>query len=168
MNPVSLVLISSSAPGCTLALPRIPVMLSRSTGSLGEQILVGHFGTLGTLDRYTLYFTSLHPPNLHSSRTKVFLPRQSLRLKNLHAAAIRTIIYLLNQFPIFIMAQTPEQRKRNAKFTKEQNAKRGKPAQELQKKQSFKSPVSPMVLGILGFVVFGGLLFELLSRFFLS
>lgn len=44
-------------------------------------------------------------------------------------------------------AQTPEQRKRNAKFTKEQNAKRGKPAQELKKKQEFKSPVSPMVLG---------------------
>ncbi|KAK0109559.1 hypothetical protein ONS95_002245 [Cadophora gregata] len=46
------------------------------------------------------------------------------------------------------MAQTPEQRKRNAKFTKEQNAKRGKPAQELKKKQEFKSPVSPVVLGI--------------------
>ncbi|KAL5317806.1 hypothetical protein ACEPPN_014906 [Leptodophora sp. 'Broadleaf-Isolate-01'] len=45
------------------------------------------------------------------------------------------------------MAQTPEQRKRNAKFTKEQDAKRGKPTQELKKKQEFKSPVSPVVLG---------------------
>ncbi|TVY89014.1 hypothetical protein LAWI1_G004990 [Lachnellula willkommii] len=86
------------------------------------------------------------------------------------------------------MAQTPEQRKRNAKFAKEQSAKRGKPASEIKKKQDFKSPISPVWLGefvssvmedgygcggvlgtgwsILGFVVFGGLIFELLSRIF--
>ncbi|TVY36133.1 hypothetical protein LSUB1_G005572 [Lachnellula subtilissima] len=85
-------------------------------------------------------------------------------------------------------AQTPEQRKRNAKFAKEQTAKRGKPASEIKKKQNFKSPISPFWLGefissvaaegyglggslkiagfILGFVVFGGLIFELLSRIF--
>ncbi|TVY14222.1 hypothetical protein LARI1_G006096 [Lachnellula arida] len=45
------------------------------------------------------------------------------------------------------MAQTPEQRKRNAKFAKEQSAKRGKPASEIKKKQDFKSPISPVWLG---------------------
>ncbi|TVY58119.1 hypothetical protein LCER1_G001624 [Lachnellula cervina] len=64
------------------------------------------------------------------------------------------------------MAQTPEQRKRNAKFAKEQTAKRGKPASEIKKKQDFKSPISPVWLVVLGFVVFGGLIFELLSRIF--
>ncbi|KUJ15576.1 uncharacterized protein LY89DRAFT_117044 [Mollisia scopiformis] len=39
-------------------------------------------------------------------------------------------------------AQTPEQRKRNAKFAKEQSLKRGKPASEIKKKQDFKSPIS--------------------------
>ncbi|CZS89671.1 related to secretory pathway protein YSY6 [Rhynchosporium agropyri] len=66
------------------------------------------------------------------------------------------------------MAQTPTQRKANLKFQKDLDSKRGKPTQEVKKKQDFKSPVSPMVLGILGFVVFGGLVFELISRFFLS
>ncbi|PSS25221.1 hypothetical protein M430DRAFT_15948 [Amorphotheca resinae ATCC 22711] len=64
------------------------------------------------------------------------------------------------------IAQTPEQRKRNQKFAKEQTAKRGKPASEIKKKQEFKSPISPVALALLGFVVFGGLLFELLSRIF--
>jgi len=69
----------------------------------------------------------------------------------------------------------------------------GKPTQDVKKKQEFKSPVSPfwlgmfsqlfgfqaldcwkihiltwsLFLGALGFVVFGGLIFELLSRFFM-
>ncbi|KAG9230241.1 hypothetical protein BJ875DRAFT_162582 [Amylocarpus encephaloides] len=64
------------------------------------------------------------------------------------------------------MAQTPEQRKRNAKFAKEQTARRGKAPQEIKKKQDFKSPISPFWLVILGFVVFGGLGFELISRIF--
>ncbi|EKD14112.1 hypothetical protein MBM_07789 [Drepanopeziza brunnea f. sp. 'multigermtubi' MB_m1] len=66
--------------------------------------------------------------------------------------------------PTSTMAQTPEQRKRNEKFNKQQDAKRGKPTQEIIKKQSFKSPVSPVVLGLLAFVIFGGLVFELISR----
>jgi len=66
------------------------------------------------------------------------------------------------------MAQTPQQRKANAKFVKEQDAKRGKPASEIQKKrENFKSPISPFWLAVLGFVVFGGLIFELISRIFL-
>jgi len=65
------------------------------------------------------------------------------------------------------MAQTPQQRKANQKFAKDLNAKMGKPASEIKKKQDFKSPISPIWLGVLGFVVFGGLVFELISRFFL-
>ncbi|KIN03826.1 hypothetical protein OIDMADRAFT_118078, partial [Oidiodendron maius Zn] len=62
--------------------------------------------------------------------------------------------------------QTPEQRKRNQKFAKGLTAKMGKPQSEIKKKQDFKSPISPLYLGLLGFVVFGGLIFELLSRIF--
>ncbi|CAK7233072.1 hypothetical protein SBRCBS47491_008483 [Sporothrix bragantina] len=67
------------------------------------------------------------------------------------------------------MAQTPEQRRRNAKFVKEQDARRGKSEAELKRrnKEVQKSPVSPLLLGVLAFVVFGGLVFEVFSRFFI-
>jgi len=61
------------------------------------------------------------------------------------------------------MAQTPEQRKRNEKFAKDQTARRGKSEVQI-KKQNSKSPISPLWLGLLGFVIFGGLLFELISK----
>ncbi|KAJ9142659.1 hypothetical protein NKR23_g7111 [Pleurostoma richardsiae] len=66
------------------------------------------------------------------------------------------------------MAQTPEQRRRNLKFAKEQDARRGKSEEQLKKraKDVPKSPISPLWLGVLGFVVFGGLIFEILSRMF--
>ncbi|KAI0012864.1 hypothetical protein F4779DRAFT_567188 [Xylariaceae sp. FL0662B] len=66
------------------------------------------------------------------------------------------------------MAQTLEQRRRNAKFTKEQDARRGKSEGEIKKraKEVAKSPISPFWLIILGFVVFGGLIFEVISRIF--
>lgn len=44
-------------------------------------------------------------------------------------------------------AQTPQQRKANLKFHKDQEQKMGKPPAELKKKESFKSPVSPIWLG---------------------
>ncbi|KAI1429433.1 hypothetical protein F5Y12DRAFT_709916 [Xylaria sp. FL1777] len=73
----------------------------------------------------------------------------------------------LQSFPMH-KAQTLEQRRRNAKFVKEQDARRGKAETEIKKrnKDAVKSPISPFWLGILGFVVFGGLLFELISRIF--
>ncbi|KAI1261237.1 hypothetical protein F5Y18DRAFT_431322 [Xylariaceae sp. FL1019] len=65
-------------------------------------------------------------------------------------------------------AQTLEQRRRNAKFVKDQDARRGKSDAEIKKKtkEVVKSPISPFWLGILAFVVFGGLVFEIFSRFF--
>ncbi|KAG9243619.1 hypothetical protein BJ878DRAFT_423194, partial [Calycina marina] len=63
--------------------------------------------------------------------------------------------------------QTPQQRKANIKFNNGNMNKMGKPTAEIKKKQEFKSPVSPFWLGVLGFVVFGGLIFELLSRLFM-
>ncbi|KAL1879079.1 hypothetical protein VTK73DRAFT_7405 [Phialemonium thermophilum] len=68
------------------------------------------------------------------------------------------------------MAQTPQQRRANAKFAKEQDARRGKSEEQLKKraKDQPKSPISPIWLAILGFVVFGGLIFEVLSRLFTS
>ncbi|PSR79196.1 hypothetical protein BD289DRAFT_442842 [Coniella lustricola] len=64
------------------------------------------------------------------------------------------------------MAQTPQQRRANAKFVKEQEARRGKSSEELKKrnKEVVKSPISPVWLGLLAFVVFGGIIFEVLSR----
>ncbi|KAL7625421.1 hypothetical protein AAE478_004641 [Parahypoxylon ruwenzoriense] len=66
------------------------------------------------------------------------------------------------------MAQTLEQRRRNAKFAKDQDARRGKSETEIKKrtKALSKSPISPFWLGILAFVVFGGLIFEVLTRIF--
>ncbi|KAI0873620.1 FAD-binding domain-containing protein [Hypoxylon argillaceum] len=65
-------------------------------------------------------------------------------------------------------AQTLEQRKRNAKFVKDQDARRGKAETDIKKrtKDTAKSPISPFWLGVLGFVIFGGLLFEVISRVF--
>ncbi|KAM6487050.1 hypothetical protein HDV62DRAFT_385713 [Trichoderma sp. SZMC 28011] len=67
-----------------------------------------------------------------------------------------------------LQAQTLEQRRRNAKFAKDQENKMGKSEDQLKKrtKETPKSPISLFWLAILGFVVFGGLVFELLSRFF--
>ena len=48
-------------------------------------------------------------------------------------------------------AQTPQQRKANEKFKKSQDAKRGKSASEIKKKEDFKSPISPLWLGMLSF-----------------
>lgn len=66
------------------------------------------------------------------------------------------------------MAQTLEQRRRNAKFAKGQEARMGKSDDQTKKrvKETPKSPISPVWIGVLGFIVFGGLLFEGLSRMF--
>lgn len=66
------------------------------------------------------------------------------------------------------MVQTPEQRKRNERFAKQQNAKRGKPAVESKTKLEFKSPLNPILAGLLAFIIIGGLAFELISRIFNS
>ncbi|KEZ39746.1 hypothetical protein SAPIO_CDS9705 [Scedosporium apiospermum] len=66
------------------------------------------------------------------------------------------------------MVQTPQQRRRNAQFAKEQEARMGKAPEELKKrtKEVAKSPISPVWVAILGFAIFGSLIFELISRFF--
>ncbi|OAA52020.1 Endoplasmic reticulum, stress-associated Ramp4 [Metarhizium rileyi] len=66
------------------------------------------------------------------------------------------------------MAQTLEQRRRNAKFAKDQEARMGKSDGQIKKrtKETPKSPIAPIWIVLLGFVVFGGLLFEALSRMF--
>ncbi|KAH7263931.1 hypothetical protein FSOLCH5_010545 [Fusarium solani] len=66
------------------------------------------------------------------------------------------------------MAQTPEQRRRNAKFAKENEAKMGKSETQIKQrvKETPKSPISLFWVVILGFIIFGGLVFEAISRFF--
>ncbi|KAJ6438666.1 mercuric reductase [Purpureocillium lavendulum] len=65
-------------------------------------------------------------------------------------------------------AQTLEQRRRNAKFAKVQEAKMGKSDDQLKKrtKETPKAPISMFWIVLLGFIVFGGLVFEALSRMF--
>ncbi|ROW09197.1 hypothetical protein VPNG_05665 [Cytospora leucostoma] len=68
-----------------------------------------------------------------------------------------------------VQAQTPQQRRANLKFAKQNEAKMGKSEEEvkkLAKKETAKTPISPLWLGLLGFVVFGGIIFEVLSRIF--
>ncbi|KAM7204178.1 hypothetical protein V8F33_001813 [Rhypophila sp. PSN 637] len=68
------------------------------------------------------------------------------------------------------MAQTPQQRRANAKFIKDQEARRGKSEDQIKKRTEKvqKSPISPIWLALLAFIVFGGIVFEVLSRFFMS
>ncbi|KAK3945082.1 hypothetical protein QBC46DRAFT_372694 [Diplogelasinospora grovesii] len=68
------------------------------------------------------------------------------------------------------MAQTPQQRRANLKFAKENEARMGKSEDQIKKraKDTPKVPISPIWLGLLGFVVFGGLVVEVFSRFFLG
>ncbi|POR33358.1 Uncharacterized protein TPAR_06454 [Tolypocladium paradoxum] len=66
------------------------------------------------------------------------------------------------------MAQTLEQRRRNAKFAKDQEARMGKSDDQIKKrvKETLKPPISMFWVAILGFIIFGGLIFEALSRMF--
>ncbi|GKT85067.1 hypothetical protein Ct61P_02917 [Colletotrichum tofieldiae] len=74
-----------------------------------------------------------------------------------------------------VSAQTPQQRRANAKFAKDNESRMGKSEDQIKKrtKEAPKSPISPCGLltlflsaGLLAFVVFGGIVFEALSRMF--
>ncbi|KAG5766715.1 hypothetical protein H9Q72_005200 [Fusarium xylarioides] len=66
------------------------------------------------------------------------------------------------------MAQTPQQRRRNEAFAKGNEVKMGKSDGQIKKRveKVQKSPISLFWISILGFVIFGGLVFEGISRFF--
>lgn len=67
------------------------------------------------------------------------------------------------------MAQTPQQRKANERFARFEAARRGKPENEIKartKTKDAKSPISKTWVVILGFVLIGGVIFELLRLFF--
>ncbi|PNY28729.1 Uncharacterized protein TCAP_01348 [Tolypocladium capitatum] len=66
------------------------------------------------------------------------------------------------------MAQTLEQRRRNAKFAKGQEARMGKSEDQVKNrvKEAPKVPISMFWVAILGFAVFGGLVFEAISHMF--
>ncbi|KAI9808276.1 MAG: hypothetical protein M1825_004733 [Sarcosagium campestre] len=66
------------------------------------------------------------------------------------------------------MAQTPQQRQANARYARSEAAKRGKPESAVKKpgeKSRFKSPIPLGWVALLAFVVFGGIVFELLKLF---
>ncbi|KAF1845813.1 uncharacterized protein K460DRAFT_406047 [Cucurbitaria berberidis CBS 394.84] len=64
-------------------------------------------------------------------------------------------------------AQTPQQRQANMRFAKAQEKKMGRPEQIITKKQGpQKSPISKIWIILLGFVLCGGVLFELVKLFF--
>ncbi|CAL5867752.1 uncharacterized protein PFLUO_LOCUS1972 [Penicillium psychrofluorescens] len=60
------------------------------------------------------------------------------------------------------MVQTPQQRRANERYAKNEAAKRGKPVTKSKPKQTSKAPVSTTWVVLLAFVVCGGLLLELL------
>ncbi|KAG7007070.1 serine/threonine-protein kinase svkA [Physcia stellaris] len=62
--------------------------------------------------------------------------------------------------------QTPQQRKANERYARSEAAKRGKPESAIKKKEKYQPPISKGLIGLLAFVVCGGLLFELLRLFF--
>jgi len=64
------------------------------------------------------------------------------------------------------MAQTPQQRRANAKFAKAEEEKRGKPVAQQKKRELEKSPISTGWMVLLGFILIGGIFFELLRLFF--
>lgn len=81
--------------------------------------------------------------------------------------------------------QTPQQRRANERYAKQESAKRGKPDSAVKQKiQKFNPPVSKLwigmskvpftcldsssytIVGLLAFIICGGLIFELLRLFF--
>jgi len=64
------------------------------------------------------------------------------------------------------MAQTPQQRRANAKFAKQEEQKRGKPFAERSKKEVQKASISGLWIALLAFAVCGGIVFELIRLFF--
>ncbi|KAM3437461.1 hypothetical protein MY4824_003820 [Beauveria thailandica] len=64
------------------------------------------------------------------------------------------------------MAQTPEQRRRNAKFAKDQENRMGKSIDQIKRREKTvqKPSISPFWIVLLAFVVFGGLIFEVIAR----
>ncbi|KAL2046047.1 hypothetical protein N7G274_001494 [Stereocaulon virgatum] len=64
------------------------------------------------------------------------------------------------------MAQTPQQRKANERYARQEAAKRGKPEAAIKHKQKWEPPISRIWVGILVFVLCGGIIFELLRLFF--
>ncbi|KAF3903369.1 hypothetical protein ABW20_dc0102595 [Dactylellina cionopaga] len=61
--------------------------------------------------------------------------------------------------------QTPQQRLANEKFAKREAAKRGKAETDRKTyEKPSKMPISPIWFFLLGFVVIGGLLFELARK----
>ncbi|KAI9848735.1 MAG: hypothetical protein M1837_006822 [Sclerophora amabilis] len=63
-------------------------------------------------------------------------------------------------------AQTPTQRRANEKYARQESAKRGKPESVTKQKPKTKSPISPVWIGLLAFVIAGGIIFELMKLFF--
>ncbi|CCG82847.1 protein of unknown function [Taphrina deformans PYCC 5710] len=64
--------------------------------------------------------------------------------------------------------QSPKQRKANEAFAKKEDAKRGKPASTRQSKSKAavkRTTSQKLVIGLIGTLIFGGLLYEILKIF---
>jgi len=62
------------------------------------------------------------------------------------------------------MAQTPQQRRANAKFAKSEEEKRGKPLAQ-KKRELEKNPISMGWFILLAIIIIGGIFMELLRMF---
>lgn len=96
-----------------------------------------------TLDKLTISYSNRIRPYQLRKPTEIAPSSTQPKWYARHAAS-RVNIMLIS-----LQAQTPQQRMSNQKFAKENTAKMGKPEGALKKKQqSFKSPVSPIWLGM--------------------
>ncbi|KAH7401978.1 hypothetical protein DE146DRAFT_450156, partial [Phaeosphaeria sp. MPI-PUGE-AT-0046c] len=102
--------------------------------------------------------TPKHLPILTKTLLIVNAPGLSIVTPNLQI--------LSNTPQIGTMAQTPQQRQANMRFAKAQEKKMGRPEQIVKKQGPQKSPISKIWIILLGFVLCGGLVFELLKMFF--
>lgn len=96
-----------------------------------------------------LTFTlNTHPPSIPIS-----LQAQSTMVSSSNGPyrnVVQSIYFSTNAYEHnFTQAQTPAQRKANAKFAKTEEEKRGKPQEAKKKKEVQKSPYGPAVLGTL-------------------
>jgi len=64
------------------------------------------------------------------------------------------------------MAQTPQQRRANAKYAKTEEEKRGKPLAQQKKRDVERSPISTGWVAVLAVLLVGGVLVELLRLWF--
>lgn len=96
-------------------------------------------------------------PNLPEPRFKLLITRATT-LRHFHVCSrvrpaswtwyeYSAILYLPLSSSLLAQAQTPQQRRANERYARQEAAKRGKPESAIKQKQKFKPPISPIWIG---------------------